>query len=234
MPSRPSGVPEDAVWNEPDREWELGLRKGSLAVGAWSWWREDGTLACRSTFDDDGALHGIAQRFHPNGETSLVAPYVHGKLHGKQIATRPSSGDSPEMRELLELGDVHRTEILHLDGVSQNGMATLYGPEGLFTPIACDESGNPHDFAAQLDKLRPGTALELLVPFLPNLAGKTPRSMIKALHYVCAAIVGGSLHRVQVEGRRGEKTLAIVPREAFDDGPALAVDRAVVRLSLPT
>ncbi len=234
MGIRPAGVPAEAVWSEADAEWELGRRAGELTVGPWTWWRADGSRACESTFDDEGKLHGVSRRWHPNGEVSLVAPYVHGKLHGKQIATRPSSGDSPEMRELLELDDVWRTEILYVDGVSQVGMTTLYGRAGLLDPIAADDEGKPRDLSAQLGKLRPGTALELLTSFLPTIAGKTPRSMIKALHYICPALVGGAIHRVQVEGRRGDKTIAIVPVGAFDDGLALAVDRAVARLSRPT
>ena len=230
-PRPPTSVPADAVWNESDSEWELGARRGSLTVGPWRWWRGDGTLACESSFDDAGELHGVSKRWHPNGEVSLVAPYVHGKLHGKQIATRPSRGESPEMRELLELKDVHRTELLYVDGVSQNGMATLYGRAGLFEPIACDDEGKPQDFARQLEKLRPGTALELLSAFLPSMTGKTPRSMVKSLRYVCLAVVGGAIHRIEVEGRRGDKTIAIVPERAFDDGLALAVDRAVARMN---
>jgi hypothetical protein len=233
MPDRPGGVPENAVWNPSDAEWELGKRRDGHEVGEWAWWRADGTLACRSIFDDDGKLHGVARRWHPNGEPSLVAPYVHGKLHGKQIATRPSSGDSPEMRELLELDGVYRSEILYVDGEAQDGVVTLYGKDGLFEPIACDADGVPRDLADQLDKLRPGTALELLSPFLPAMGGDIPRSKIKGLHYICAAIVGGAIHRVQITGRRGEPTIAIVPAEAFAGKLALAVDRGVARLSSP-
>lgn len=42
---------------------------------------------------------------------------------------------------------------------------------------------------------------------------------------------GGAIHRVQVEDRRGERTIAIVPREAFAGALTLAVDRAVARLT---
>jgi hypothetical protein len=230
---KPSSVPAEAVWNEPDREWELGERRGLTTVGPWTWWREDGSRVGASTFDDDGALDGIARRWHPNGELSLEAPYVHGKLHGKQIATRPSSGDSPELRELLTLDEVYRTEILYREGVCQKGIVTLYGKDGLFSPVAGDEEGRPEKFADQLDKLRPGTALELLTAFLPTIVGKTPRSMIKAIHYVCPAMVGGAIHRVQIRDRRGKTAIAIVPRGAFDGGLALAVDRAVALLRRP-
>src|SRR5262245_16900483 len=120
MPDRPQGVPGEAVWNASEREWELGTRRDGHEVGDWTWWRADGTLVCKSTFDDAGQLHGIARRWHPNGELSLVAPYIRGKLHGKQIATRPSAGDSPEMRELLELEGVYRSELLYVDGEAQD------------------------------------------------------------------------------------------------------------------
>ncbi len=233
MDHRPEGVPPGASWNATDHEWELGARDGGHQIGDWAWWREDGTLACRSTIDAAGALHGIARRWHPNSEPSLVAPYVHGKLHGKQIATRPSTGDSPEMRELLELDGVYRSELLYVDGQAQDGVATLYGREGLFEPIACDAEGVPHDLAGQLNKLRPGTALELLSPFLPAMGGDIPRSKVIALHYVCAALVGGAIHRLQVTGRRGETTIAVVPLGAFQGKLALAVDRAAARLSPP-
>jgi hypothetical protein len=186
-------------------------------------------LACVSTFDDEGRLHGVSRRYHPNGEPSLAAPYVAGKLHGKQIATRPSSGDSPEMRELAELDGVFRAELLYLDGVSQHGMTTLYGVEGLFAPVAYDREGRSIALGSQLEKLRPGTALELVGGFLRSMGGKIPRSMVRTLHYAGPALVGGSLQRVQVGGRRGERSIAIVPREAFGE-LTLAVDRRVVAL----
>jgi hypothetical protein len=138
------------------------------------------------------------------------------------------------MRELLALDEVYRSEILYVDGKAHDGVVTLYGKAGLFEPIACDADGVPQDLAAQLGKLRPGTALELLSPFLPAMGGDVPRSKITALHYICAAIVGGAIHRVQITGRRGEPTIAIVPLEAFDGKLALAVDRAVAKLSPPT
>lgn len=231
QPARPGSVPADCRWNAGDREWELGARDGERRTGEWKWWREDGSLACVSSFDDGGELHGVARRFHPSGEPSLVAPYVHGKLHGKQIATRPSSGDSPEMRELLALDHVYRTEILYVSGVSQPGVVTLYAREGLFEPIACDDEGVPSDLSTQLHKLRPGTALELLTPFLEHMGQKTPKSMIKSLRYICPALVGGAIHRVEIEGRRGQRSVAIVPIGAFERGLALAVDRGVARLS---
>jgi hypothetical protein len=230
--NRPAGVPPDAVWNAGDNEWELGERRGAVQVGTWTWWRPDGSIVCRSVFDDGGKLDGIARRWHPNGEPSLIAPYVRGKLHGKQIATRPSTGDSPEMRELLALDDVFRSEMLYLDGAAQQGVTTLYGRDGLFDPIACDAEGKPKDLDKQLDKLRAGTALELLTPFLPAMGGDVPRSKITGLHYICAAIVGGAIHRVAVTGRRGEQTVAIVPVTAFAAGVALAVDLKLANLGL--
>jgi hypothetical protein len=223
--------PDDAIWNEADREWELGETRGGRKIGAWRWWREDGTLACESSFDDDGELHGVARRFHPNGEVSLIAPYVNGKLHGKQIATRPSEGDSPEMRELLTFEDVYRLETLYVEGVVQKGMTTLYGREGLFDPIACDAEGLPTaPLGTSLDKLRAGTALEMTRPFLYGMVARTPRSMIVELHYICAAIVGGASHRLRVVDRRGQEWIEIVHRAQFEEGGfALAVDRAIAR-----
>lgn len=218
------------IWNEAEQEFEEGERRGDLKVGPWRWWRPDESLVCESTFDERGELHGVCRRWHPNGELSLVAPYVHGKLHGKQIATRPSEGDSPEMRELLALDDVFRLETLYVDGVAQKGMTTLYGREGLFDPVPEDAN-----LAEHLHKLRPGTALEMVAPFLDGMVARTPRSKITALHYICAAIVGGASHRVHVVDRKGNATIEIVHRASFESGAfALAVDRAVARLSPPT
>lgn len=225
--------PDDAVWNEADGEWELGPRRGVRRVGQWSWWRADSSLACVSSFDDDGQLHGVARRYHPNGELSLLAPYEHGKLHGKQIATRPSAGDSPEMRELLEMEGVFRVETFHEAGVTKEGVVTFYGREGLEDPIACDEEGLPRaPLAASLGKLRPGTALELVAPFLEGMSGRTPRSLIVSLAYVCPAVVGGAAHRVRVVDVFGDDRVDIVPLGAFERPAfALAVDRAAAKLT---
>ena len=232
MSSRPAGVPTGAVHVPEDAEWELGERRDDRRVGHWMWWRDDGSLCCESTFDDDGQLHGESRRYHPNGETSLVAPYLGGRLHGKQIATRPSSGDSPEMRELLELDGVWRLEMLYIDGVAQPGMTTLYAREGLFDPVAHDAEGRAVDLTTQLHKLRPGTALELCTPFLDTMSGRRPRSKITALQYICPALVGGAIHRVQARDRHGATSIEIVGVSAFDQSLSLAVDRALARLAV--
>jgi hypothetical protein len=118
MNARPAGVPPAAVWSESDDEWELGERRGDLHVGEWTWWRADGSLVCRSTFDDAGRLDGLCRRYHPGGEVALEAPYSRGVLHGRQVMTRPSTGASPENTILLQLEDVYRMDTLHVSGVA--------------------------------------------------------------------------------------------------------------------
>ncbi len=159
MRARPPSVPDDASWNEADREWERGERRGALNVGAWTWWRGDGSL----------------ESLFVSGEA---------KLH------------------------------------------TLYARAGLFDPVACDATS----LGGELHKLLPGMSLELLAPFLASMGGRTPRSMVKGLKYICPALVGGAIHRVEVTDRRGAASIAIVPREAFD-GIALAVDHGAAALS---
>ena len=49
---RPAGVPDHAEWNAAESEWELGAKGDGHPIGAWTWWRGDGTRVCESLFDD--------------------------------------------------------------------------------------------------------------------------------------------------------------------------------------
>lgn len=85
---KPKNVPEDAVWNGKEEEWELGETKKGKPVGSWVWWRADGTLVCRSNFNQYGQLHGEFARFHPDGSVSRKGKYLHGKQAEKETHTR--------------------------------------------------------------------------------------------------------------------------------------------------
>ena len=102
-PRRPSAIPAAAVWNAEQDEWELGNKKGTKEIGESTWWRADGSLACKSTFDAKGKLDGMCRRFHPDGSPSMEGRYVHGDRWGKTRHTRSLKGDSPE--------DLHMAEI---------------------------------------------------------------------------------------------------------------------------
>lgn len=62
--------------------------------GEVTWWRRDGSLVCRSHFDDEGRLDGVATRFHPDGTVSMESRYVQGTRWGKTLHTRSRSGRS--------------------------------------------------------------------------------------------------------------------------------------------
>jgi hypothetical protein len=231
-PPRPAGLPAAAVFNDADQEWELGERRGALQVGAWIWWRPDGTLLSDAEFDADGALHGIARRYHPSGELALEAPYHHGALHGRQIMTRPLEGTSPENPALLELEGVYRMDSLNVDGEPQ-GIATFYDKAGLASPVPAGADGRSIDLGSHLGKLRPSTALVMVTPFFHTMTGRLPSSMVSMLHYICLAMVGSTHHRLQVVNDLGEKTITIAEESEISRALSLAVDLRAAQLSPP-
>src|SRR5262245_7997123 len=80
--NRPAGLPEAAVWNESDSEWELAEEnaKGEHHR-VLTWWRPDGTMCCRTEFQN-GQAHGKFQRFHENGEVSREGTMAKGDIVG--------------------------------------------------------------------------------------------------------------------------------------------------------
>lgn len=78
--SRPATVPQEAIWNAQQNEWELGLKNDQgKHIGAWKWWlAPNGHLCCHTLFDDNGNLLNF-KRFHPNGEVSRYGTYENGR-----------------------------------------------------------------------------------------------------------------------------------------------------------
>ncbi|MEQ1508084.1 MAG: hypothetical protein ABMB14_37995, partial [Myxococcota bacterium] len=89
--ARPAGVPDGAVWNQGDREWELAeLDAEGHKHGVTRWWRPDGTLCCTTDYVD-GLAHGVFRRTHENGEPSRTGRFERGVLHGTNVFVRSTA-----------------------------------------------------------------------------------------------------------------------------------------------
>jgi len=80
-PIKPITVPELAIWNFRENEWELGKKneKGRF-IGEWKWWKSpNGYLICETSFDNEGNIETF-KRFHPNGEISQSGKGKNGKF----------------------------------------------------------------------------------------------------------------------------------------------------------
>lgn len=76
---RPTTVPQEAIWNSSQKEWEIGVKnvQGNY-IGEWKWWlAPKGHLCCHTFFDDDGKIVSF-KRFHPNGEVSRYGTFENG------------------------------------------------------------------------------------------------------------------------------------------------------------
>src|ERR1700733_12520121 len=82
--ARPAGVPDGARFNADEEQWELGAKHKGKNVGAWRGGRADGSLACETTFDGSGLLHGTFSRFHPRGGVSRAGTFSRGQHVGKE------------------------------------------------------------------------------------------------------------------------------------------------------
>src|SRR5262245_5920791 len=132
---RPPGVPEAAVFNAAENEWEMGGRRGDRQVGEWTWWRPDGTLVCKSCFDDTGELDGVCQRFHPDGSISMECRYARGVRWGKAWHTRSARGESPEDAHMSQLPpEVCRLEMVYMSGQMVPMMLATLRAEGRDAP----------------------------------------------------------------------------------------------------
>ena len=244
---KPSGIPEAAVWNEAESEWELGETRDGVHVGEWNWWRPEGALVCRSFFNEQGQLHGECNRYHPNGDSSYTATYASGKKHGKEIICRPISGETTEVGalQLCQINpQLHRMETLWIEGEMR--AATLYNRHGLVDPVPRTSSG-AGELDGQLHKLLSGTSLSMTTPFLHTmgsapskmvqammegvdresslvLPAKIPISMVTSLQYICPAVEGGTQHRIGVVDHRGQSHVAIVEADDISRSLKLAVD----------
>lgn len=88
-PTRPAGVPDEAIWVEKERTWQLGtsdkrgvIKKVQVPVGEWRYWRADGTLVCVAGFDSEGRQHGMLERYHNDGTLASRGQWKHGSRHG--------------------------------------------------------------------------------------------------------------------------------------------------------
>lgn len=89
-PQRPNTVPEEAVWNESENEWELGGKnKDGVEIGEWKWWlAPNGHLVCHTFFKEDGSGDLTFTRFHADGTFSQKGQYVDGVQHGEFISQK--------------------------------------------------------------------------------------------------------------------------------------------------
>jgi len=180
------------------------------------WWRADGSLAARSMFDDDGQLHGICRRFHPDETVSLEAPFQRGKAHGQRFHTRSKSGGSPEDVHLdaLPLPGVCRIDQLHIQG-QLTPFQTLYGREGRDAPVAT-RGGRAEDLAANLTKMMRGTTFTVRGGALRPVEGPAiPIAWDAVVYYVGLAAPDATRFRL-----------------FFPGGAAVTVDRAEVNRAL--
>lgn len=173
-PPRPANVPADAVYNPDENEWELGDRNASGdPVGPWMWWHPTGEKACEATYDDQGRLHGLLTRWHPNGERSQWAPWICGKTHGVQVWTRPTSGDNDPTSVLPpNVPDrVVRMDMPYEHGKAQPDVFTLYLEAGRNEGVPVDEEGRSINLASHLHKVDEDTILLPVEPLFTCLDG---------------------------------------------------------------
>mgnify|MGYP000020281396 CR=1 FL=1 len=159
---RPASVPADATWNPDENEWELGTKNDAgQPIGPWIWWYPSGQKVCEATHDDEGKLHGLLTRWHESGERSQWAPWTHGKTHGVQVWTRPTSGPcDPTCVLPPNLPDrVIRMDMPYEHGVAQPNHFTLYLEAGRDDPVPTDAEGRSVDLAAHLHKVDTDTVL---------------------------------------------------------------------------
>jgi PDZ domain len=169
-PPRPSTVPAEATWNDLENEWERGATRGNKSVGDWTWWRPDGTLVCRSRFDDEGELDGVCRRYHPDGRVSMESRYVHGVRWGKTRHTRSLGGNSPEDVHLAALpNSVFEIALAYKAGES-GPIAALLGRAGVESPPA-SRLGVLPEFERDIGKYLPGTAM-LAIGTFTDIAGR--------------------------------------------------------------
>jgi Leucine-rich repeat (LRR) protein len=243
---KPPGVPEDATWSAAESAWSLGERKDGVSVGPWTWWRPDGALMARCEFDEAGRIHGLHERFHPPGlattvgdtsagELASLSSYEHGKLHGKQILTRPPRG-SPENKDFpLANLSLHQIELLYVEGEPAGGI-TLYTRAGARAPVPVGVDGRSNDLGKHLAKILPGTSLALVADFVHPTLGEPlafPRSTAISYHGPALGRTASSspIHRMRfVRPGCPEETLMIETSE-ISRAFALAVDLGVARLA---
>lgn len=173
-PARPAGLPDAAVWNAKENEWELGQHSpDGKEIGEWLWWYPDGTMVCHAIYNDEGQLHGPFKRFHPNGEISQWAEWTNGKVHGSNSWTRPTSGPSDKSSVLPpNLADhVMCMSVPYDNGRPQQYHFTLYTIDGMHNPVPHDEDGRSIELGSHLWRVAAETTLFLLEPYFEDIQG---------------------------------------------------------------
>ncbi len=132
--ARPAGVPADSRWNAGEEQWELGEKRKGKNVGSWRWFRPDGTLACESSFDDGGLLHGKFSRHHPDGSPSRVGTFSHGQHIGKESFYRCQSPKKPSSEHFPV--DVRSVVRVVIDHDADDDQMRYYDAKGRETTVA--------------------------------------------------------------------------------------------------
>src|SRR3982751_5280671 len=80
-PNKRKGIPEAAVYNAEDEQWELGKRgKNGKEIGTWKyWWPSTGHLCGVSQFTMGGRKEQ-RERYHPDGTISHQGVMLDGNI----------------------------------------------------------------------------------------------------------------------------------------------------------
>jgi len=224
-PARPSTVPAEATWNALENEWERGAKRGAASIGDWTWWRPDGTLVCRSSFDDEGKLDGVCRRYHPDGRISMESRYVHGVRWGKTRHTRSLGGGSPEDVHLATLPPEVFEIALAYRADESGPIAALLGRAGVESPPS-SRLGVLPEFEHDIRKFLPGTAM-LAIGTFTDIALR--RFDAPALFFDGLAIEDGSSLRFAF-APPGTRTSAKPAWQDPDYGTVLSTDEAKRKL----
>ncbi|MEO8877577.1 MAG: PDZ domain-containing protein, partial [Polyangiaceae bacterium] len=212
--------------NAAENEWELGQKKARNAIGPWVWWRADGSLACRSTFDAKGNLDGLCRRFHPDGSPSMEARYVHGERWGKTRHTRSLKGDSPEDVHMEALPkNVFEIALTYVADETSPMLNAALTKKGVQAPPK-SRLGLLSDVEGDIEKYLPGTAL-LAIGTVVDIAGQ--RFEPSALYYDGLAIKDGSSIRFAFEPP-GERNSDVPPWQDPEYGTVLAAEEVKTKL----
>lgn len=148
---RPANVPADAEflqtqsWGKVLEYWQLGTKDGGRCVGEWTYWRRDGSVLERETYDKNGNLDGERERYHPDGSVAVHQSFKAGKPHGVCWGERSNAPSDTNWRlvmssVLIDQDDnpVWRNEITYSHG-KQVGEYRFFLHDGR----ACNGRGVP-------------------------------------------------------------------------------------------
>lgn len=97
-PTRPNGVPEQALWNGDRHEWLAGSRDDQGRWHEWVTGYSEAGVKCSLQHFRAGVADGTFTRFHPNGEVARRGDFVEGKPHGVWRAERSHEPTSERLR----------------------------------------------------------------------------------------------------------------------------------------